>query len=288
MSSNVRAARGKLTASMLIFGTIGLFVRWIPLPSASIAFARALIGALFLAAVQLIRHQPFAWADIRRNIVRLLISGVLMGFNWILLFESYRYTTVAVATLCYYLAPVFVLMAAPLLLHEHWTRRKTLCIAAALAGMVLVSGVLQGGSGGAAQYRGILLAIGAAVLYAGVILLNKRMHGISPVDVTFVQLIVAGATVLPYACISGWGMCDLRGALLLAVVGMVHTGFAYHMYFSSVQALDAHTVSILSYLDPISAVLLSAIFLHEPLTVRTIAGGILIIGAAILSVRKSD
>ena len=131
MSSNVRAARGKLTASMLIFGTIGLFVRWIPLPSASIAFARALIGALFLAAVQLIRRQPFAWADIRRNIVRLLISGVLMGFNWILLFESYRYTTVAVATLCYYLAPVFVLMAAPLLLHEHWTRRKALCIAAA-------------------------------------------------------------------------------------------------------------------------------------------------------------
>lgn len=281
MFPSKHAARSEFILSMLIFGTLGLFVRWIPLSSAAIAFFRALIGALFLVVTQLVRRQSFAWQSIRHNALRLMVSGALIGFNWILLFESYRYTTIAVATLCYYLAPVFVMIAAPMVLHERWTRRKAICMVAALIGMVLVSGVLQGNAASASAYRGILLAVGAALLYAGVILLNKRMTDIAPIDMTFVQLTMAGLVVLPYACAAGWGTWSLRGGLLLLVVGVIHTGFAYRMYFSSVQALDAHTVSILSYLDPISAVLLSALFLREPLTVWTIAGGALIIGAVI-------
>lgn len=281
MFPSKHAAHSEFILSMLIFGTLGLFVRWIPLSSAAIAFFRALIGALFLVVTQLVRRQSFAWQSIRRNALRLMISGALIGFNWILLFESYRYTTIAVATLCYYLAPVFVMIAAPMVLHERWTRRKAICMVAALIGMVLVSGVLKGSAASASAYRGILLAVGAALLYAGVILLNKRMTDIAPIDMTFVQLTMAGLVVLPYARATGWGTWSLRGGLLLLVVGVIHTGFAYRMYFSSVQALDAHTVSILSYLDPISAVLLSALFLHEPLTVWTIAGGALITGAVI-------
>jgi len=278
-------AKIKLFSCMFLFGTIGLFVRAIPLPSSIVALVRAVIGTAFLLLVLVVRHEKPDIASIRRNLKTLAVSGTAMGFNWILLFEAYRYTTVAVATLCYYFSAIFVIIASPFLLKEKLTPVKTVCAAVALAGMVLVSGVLDGAAG-AFSPVGVALGLGAAVLYATVVLLNKRLQGISSFDTTITQLAVAAVVLLPYVLLTeniGSLSLDPFGLLMLLTVAIVHTGAAYAMYFSSLQALKAQTVALFSYLDPVVALLLSVFVLNEPMTPAGVIGAVLVLGAMLAS-----
>lgn len=278
-------AKLKLFLSMFIFGTIGLFVRMIPLPSSMIAFVRAAIGTVFLLGVMFLTKNPPNLADIRRNWKILVFSGAAMGFNWILLFEAYRYTTVAVATLCYYFSAIFVIIASPFLLKEKISPFKGVCVVAALIGMVLVSGVLEGGSASFSPV-GVALGLGAAVLYATVVLLNKRLSGISSYDTTVSQLATAAVVLLPYVLLTE----DVTaislppvGLVMLLTVAIVHTGIAYAMYFSSLQQIKAQTVALVSYLDPVVALLLSVFVLSEPMTVLGGIGAVLVLASMLAS-----
>lgn len=276
------AARGKLAASMAIFGTIGLFRRDIPLASGTIAFARGVGGTVFLLLFALLRGEKLSAAAIRRNLPVLLLSGAFIGFNWIFLFEAYNYTTVATATLCYYFAPVFVILLSPLVLHEKLTVKKGICTAVALVGMVLVSGVLQAGFSGNSEIRGVLFGLAAAVLYGSVMLLNQKLHDISAYEKTIMQLACAAIVVLPYVLLREAGsfvMPDAKAAVLLLVVCVVHTGIAYVLYFGSMKDLSAQTVAVFSYIDPVLAVLLSAIVLREEIGMTGYIGALLILGA---------
>ena len=273
----------KLMAAMALFGTIGLFVRRIGLPSGLIVFVRSVVGMLFLLGVLLLRRKKPDFAAIWKHGLLLLLSGACLGVNWILLFEAYRYTTVATATLCYYLAPVLVMLAAPLLLKERLTLRRALCAVAALGGMVLVSGIL---SSGEFSPKGIVLGLGAAVFYAGLILLNRRLGALDAFDKTIAQLFVAALVVLPYTLLAeSWSFSDFGGVtvILLLIVGILHTGIAYCLYFGAVGRLKAQTAAILSYLDPVVAVLLSALVLKEPLGMGGVLGSVFILGAALIS-----
>lgn len=274
-------ARLGLIVTMVIFGSIGIFRRYIPLPSGMIGACRGLMGMAFLLVLALVCKRRPSLKDIRASLVPLLLSGTAMGFNWILLFEAYRYTSVATATLCYYMAPIFVILASPIVLHERLTLRKVLCVLAAVAGVALVSGVSEAGS-----LTGILLGLGAAVLYACVILLNKRLGSVSTNDRTIVQLGTAGAVLVPYTLLAeslaGVTM-DGMGLVMLLIVGAVHTGFAYWLYFGSMKALPAQTVALYSYIDPIVAILLSALILGEALTPLGVVGAVLVLGATLVS-----
>lgn len=277
--------KASLSLSMVIFGTIGLFVRYIPLPSAVIALVRAAVGVVFLLAVMLLRRQKPDLPAIRKNGGKLIVSSAVMAFNWILLFEAYRYTTVATATLCYYFAPIFVTLASPFVLGEKLTGRKCICILAALCGMVLVSGVLDTGISDIGELTGVLLGLGAAVLYATVILINKKLSDISAYDRTVSQLGVAAVVMAVYLLFTTPEIPALTtGAILmLLVVGVVHTGFAYWLYFGSLEKIPAQTAAIFSYLDPVVAILLSATVLREGMTVFGAIGAVLILGATFVS-----
>ena len=222
-----------LLSSMAIFGTIGLLRRLIPYSSGFVALVRGLVGAIFLLAVVRLKGERPDFAAIRKNGLLLALSGGALGFNWIFLFESYNHTSVATATLCYYLAPILVIFAAPVLFQEKLTRRKLLCALAALIGMVLVSGVTDGGSAGTAAGKGIGFGLAAAVLYAAVMLLNKKITGIGTYDKTISQLFLAAAVMVPYVLltedVSEMVFSPLPAALLL-VAGVVHTGVAYWLY----------------------------------------------------------
>lgn len=280
------AARAKVILSMFIYGTIGVFVRYIPLPSSLIAMVRGLLGAPFLLLVMLAQKKRLSGPAIRRNLPLLCVLGVLLGVNWILLFESYRFTTVATATLCYYTAPIFIVAASPFLLRERMTLRKLLCVFTALAGMVFVSGAAEKGIPSLSEIRGVLLALGAAVLYAAIVMLNKKLKDISAFDRTIMQLAISALVLLPYNLLSGsfQGISlSAFSALMLLVVGVVHTGLAYYLYFGSMEDLKSQTLAILSYIDPVVAVLLSALILGEKLGLFGLIGAVLILGAAIVS-----
>ncbi len=282
------SAKGKLLASMVLFGTIGVFVRGIPLPSSVFALTRGLIGTLFLLAVLAIKGLRICMPDVRRNWVKLCLAGVFLGGNWILLFEAYRYTTVATATLCYYLSPLLVVLVSPLLFHERLTPFKLFCAALALVGMALVSGVTDAAPLDQSETVGILLGVGAAVLYACIVLLNKSLRAITQYDTTIVQLAVSAIVLLPYVCFTEC-MTEMafapRTVLLLLVVGVVHTGIAYALYFGSIKDLSAQTVAMFSYIDPIVAILLSVLLLKEPMGPIGMVGAALVLGATFLCER---
>ena len=272
-------------AAMGIFGTIGLCREYIGLSSAAVAFCRGVLGCGFLLLFMLITGKRFDRQAVKGNALILCLSGAAIGVNWVLLFEAYRYTTVATATACYYLAPMFLLLASPLV-GEKLTVKKLACIAVALVGMVFVSGVMEGGIPKLSELMGVLCGVGAAVFYATVMVLNKKLSPIPAYDKTAIQLAMAAAVVLPYILFTGdtdiSGM-DALGWVLLAVVGIVHTGLAYTMYFGAMGKLPATTVAVFSYLDPVIAVLLSALILREEMTGWGIAGTVMILAAALYS-----
>lgn len=287
---NNAAQRGALAAiifSMTLFGTIGLFVRWIPLPSATVALVRGAVGTVFLLAWMKLKGLKPDAAAVKKNLPLLCVSGAAIGFNWILLFESYRYTTVSTATLCYYMAPVLITMASPLVCGERLTARRLACVAAAVLGMALVSGVIPGGGLPVGQGKGVLLGLGAAVLYATVILLNKRISGLEAAPRTMLQLAAAAVVLVPYVLVTGvtdadgWGNLPLT-LVLLAVVGVLHTGFAYKLYFGSIQVLPVQTAAMLSYIDPVVAILLSALLLREAMSLPQALGAVLVLGSALV------
>lgn len=275
-----------LILSMCIFGTIGLVRRYIDMPSSFIALCRAVVGTAFLALIVVIRRDQIDFAAIRKNLFWLALSSIFLGFNWILLFEAYNFTTVTTATLCYYMAPSIVVLASHFLFRERLNRRKALCVAVAFAGMVLVSGVLKTGIPSIGEGKGILFGLGAAVFYACVVLLNKKITLQSPFDRTIFQLGLAAVVLLPYTLlteeVSGIAFTAVS-ILLLVIAGIVHTGIPYALYFSSIRDLPAKTVALFSYIDPILAIILSALVLKEPIGVSEIIGAVLILGAAYYS-----
>lgn len=286
MGKEKRAALGQMAASMAIFGTVGIFIKQIPFPSAVIALGRGIIGSIFLLLTAMIAKKPLDIPAIKKNLKLLIISGIAIGVNWILLFESYKYIPVSTATLCYYLSPVFVTMASPVILKEKLTGTKIACIGAALLGMVLISGVLQGNDGADSQFTGILLGCGAAVLYASVVLINKFIKDIPANDCTVMQLGTVAVVLLPYVLLTEnlaaieWSAVNLA---MLVFVGIVHTGIAYKLYFGAVPFVEGQTIALLSYIDPVITIVLAAIVLGEPLTIYSVVGAVLILGSTLVS-----
>jgi hypothetical protein len=268
-----------LIASMTIFGTLGIFVRNIPVSSGELALYRAVLAALLIAVFLLLTKQRIPFANIKKEVPLLLASGVAMGINWILLFEAYKYTTVSVATLSYYFAPVIVTVVCPVLFKEKLTGKQIVCFIMSTLGLVLITGIGDIGSGN--DFVGILFGLGAAVFYATVILLNKFIKNVEGIHRTFLQFLSAIVILVPYVIMtSGVTLGNLNGIgwVNLLIVGLIHTGVTYCMYFSSLKELTGQKAAILSYIDPLVAVMISVTILGESMTLWQMIGGILILG----------
>ena len=271
--------RLSIALSMAIFGTIGAFTRAISVSSGELALYRAVMACLLIGGYFLIRGEKLPVKELGRDLPLLLLSGAAMGVNWILLFQAFRYTTISAATLSYYFAPVIVIAACPVLFREKLTGRQVVCFVMSTAGIVLITGTAT--LGGGTDLIGILYGLGAAVLYAAVILVNKFIRKVTGLHRTFLQMVAAAVTLAPYVALTGGmnlGGLDGRGWICLLVVGIVHTGISYCLYFSSLKELPGQKAAILSYIDPLVAVAVSVAVLGEPLTARQALGGALILG----------
>ena len=281
----MKRARMMMIASMAIFGTIALFVRSISVSSGELALYRAMLASALIAVYLAATKQRIPFAAIRREIPLLLVSGVAMGINWILLFEAYKYTTVSVATLSYYFAPVIVTAVCPFLFRERLTRRQIACFLLSTLGLVMITGIGDV-SGGGSDLIGILFGLGAAVFYASVVLINKFIQNVEGIHRTFLQFLAAVVTLMPYVAMTSGvtlGGMDAVGWGCLLIVGLVHTGLTYCMYFSSLKELPGQKAAILSYIDPLVAVLVSVVLLGEGMTVYQAVGGMLILGFTLIN-----
>ena len=277
------AAKGLMAVAMFIFGTLAPFVRNINVSSGELALYRAVLAALLVGGYLLVTKQKLSLRSIKKELFLLLLSGVAMGINWIFLFEAYKYTTVSVATLSYYFAPVIVMVVCPLIFKEKLTGKQILCFAMATAGLVLITGTAGGGK---QDLLGIAFGLAAAAFYATVMLLNKFIKGVTGLHRTFIQFLSAIVVLVPYvACTSGFTLGGLSGTgwTNLLIVGLVHTGITYCMYFTALKELPGQKVAILSYIDPLVAVLVSVVLLNEGMTLLQMIGGVLILGFTLWS-----
>lgn len=278
--TKLKNARIMLIISMIFFGTLGLFVRNINLSSGEIALYRAVLAVILIGTYLLVTKQKISLKNAKKEVVILFCSGVAMGFNWLLLFEAYKYTTVSVATLSYYFAPVIVTIVCPILFREKMTIKQVLCFAMSTIGIVMITGIGDLGNSNT-HHIGILFGLGAAVLYATVVILNKFTKNIEGIQRTFLQFIAAIVVLLPYVLFSdGIHLANLefKGWICLLVIGLIHTGVCYCLYFSSLKELPGQKAAILSYIDPLVAVLVSVLILNETISGWQIIGGVLILG----------
>ncbi len=268
-----------LALSMAIFGTLGPFVRNISVSSGELALYRAIMASVLIGGVLAVTKQKIPFGKIKKEVPLLLASGIAMGINWILLFEAYKYTTISAATLSYYFAPVIVIIVCPILFKEKLTSKQIICFVMSTIGLVMITGI--GDMGGGSDLIGILFGLGAACFYATVILLNKFIKNVEGIHRTFLQFIAAVVVLVPYVAFSGGvtlGSMNTTGWICLLVVGLVHTGFTYCLYFSSLKELPGQKAAILSYIDPLVAVVISVTVLGEAMTLWQIIGGCLILG----------
>ncbi len=285
-----KTARLMLIVSMAIFGTLGLFVRHISVSSGELALYRAVMAAILIGFYLLITGNKIPFRNIKQDVPLLLASGMAMGINWILLFEAYKYTTVSVATLSYYFAPVIVTLVCPILFKEKMTIKQVICFVMSTLGIVMITGIGDVSVSGK-HVVGILFGLGAAMFYATVILINKFIKGVDGLHRTFLQFIAAIMILLPYVIATG-GMnlhlLDGIGWGSLLVVGIVHTGITYCLYFSSLKELSGQKVAILSYIDPLVAIVISVTLLGESMTAMQAIGGVLILGFTLWNEVKSS
>ena len=285
-----KTARLRLIVSMAIFGTLGLFVRHIQVSSGELALYRAIMAAVMIGGYLLITGNKIPFKTIKKDIPFLLLSGMAMGINWILLFEAYKYTTVSVATLSYYFAPVIVTLVCPILFKEKMSPKQIICFVMSTLGIVMITGIGDVSTSGT-NIIGILFGLGAAMFYATVILINKFIKTVEGLHRTFLQFVAAIIILVPYvAATSGINLrlLDTIGWGALLVVGIVHTGITYCLYFSSLNELPGQKVAILSYIDPLVAIIISVTLLGESMTVMQAIGGALILGFTLWNEVKSS
>ncbi len=280
MTTSKTKSKLMLSAAMAIFGTLGPFTRQIAVTSGELALYRAILAFAMLSCFLAATRQLPDFRAVRKELGLLLLSGMAMGINWVLLFQAYRYTTISAATLSYYFAPVIVTAVCPFLFREKLTRRQLLCFVMSTAGVVLIVG-MGGLSGSGTDAVGILFGLGAAVFYATVMLMNKFIRNVQGIHRTVVQFLGAILVLAPYVALAeGVHLAELHftGWVCLLVVGLFHTGFTYCLYFSAFKDLDGQEAAILSYIDPLVAVLVSFFVLGEAMTLPQLVGGALILG----------
>lgn len=277
------SAKAMMATAVFVFGTIAPFVRNINVSSGELALYRAVMASVLIGGFLLITRQSLSVSKIKKELLLLLTSGAAMGINWILLFEAYKYTTVSAATLSYYFAPVIVTVVSPLLFKERLSAKQIICFVMSTVGLVMITGTAVGGS---RDMLGIAFGLGAALLYATVVLINKFITGVEGIHRTFVQFLATIVVLAPYVALSsGFTLMQINkiGWILLIVVGVVHTGITYCMYFSALRELPGQKIAILGYIDPVVAVLVSVLWLGENITALQIIGGLLILGFTLWS-----
>ena len=265
--------------AMLIFGTNGYLVAHLSLQGSQIVLVRTLVGGLLLTAIVLLRG-GFDREAVRAEWRDLLFGGVALGLNWVALFTAYRLLNVSLATLIYYAGPMLVLLFSPLLFRESLTPQKIAAVVIVAAGLFCITGSITSAG---MSLTGLLAAVLSALFYASLIIFNKRIVKTGGMQTAALELDVAFVVVLIYVLLTAGIPRPLKTDIpYLLVLGLVNTGIAYMLYFTGLQKLPGQSVALISYVDPVSALVFSALLLHETMTPLQVLGAVLIIGGALL------
>ena len=272
----------KYLLALLLFGTNGIVASRISLSSYEIVYLRTFIGSLFLIAMFLLSGHKITFYHHKKDFIFLILSGMAMGGSWMFLYEAYTQIGVSIASLAYYCGPIIVMILSPLLFKEKLTSGKILGFICVLAGLFLVNGrVLKSTD----SPWGFICGIASALMYALMVIFNKKASSVKGLENSTVQLTVSFLTVALFVGMKQGFLIQIPSGSLLPIIflGLVNTGIGCYLYFSSLSRIPVQTISVCGYLEPLSAVCFSAIFLKEQLSLLQFIGAILILGGQFLS-----
>jgi len=277
---------GKLAfvLSMIIFGAIGVFAKYISLTSSEIAFWMSLIGACFLVVIFIYKKESFTKIAIIKNKWPLMLSSVALCGNWIFLFQAYKETTIANAALSYYFAPVLVICLSPVFLNEKLVGRKIIYVCVALIGLFLIVQIQS--TGDRDHFIGIVYGLIAACFYTVLTFTNKHIRGLKEPENTIIQLSLA-AFFLSLYIIGTTGFqvmtINFESVLILIALGIVHAGVGFFLFFLGMSQLKGQSIAILSYIDPLTSLVISTMIIGEKMTFLQMMGAVLLLGSTLLS-----
>ena len=271
----------KYIFALLLFGSNGIIASFIDLSSQNIVLLRTLIGSILLVSIFFISGGKLTFYKNKKQFLFLAVSGIAMGTSWMFLYEAYTRIGVSIASLLYYCGPVVVMALSPLLFKERLTVNKVIGFLAVVVGVVLINGNAFDGKG---DLFGIACGLLSAVMYAFMVICNKKAKDIVGLENSTLQLTIAFLTVAIFVGLKkGYAMQIAPMSILpILILGLLNTGTGCYFYFSSIGKLNVQTVAICGYLEPLSAVLFSVAFLKETMLPLQIIGAVLIIGGAMI------
>lgn len=273
--------------ALLLFGSNGIIASYIALSSTEIVLYRTFIGSVLLIFLFLITKNKWSFYKNKKHFSYLALSGIAMGLSWMFLYEAYDQIGVSVSSLLYYCGPVIVMVLAPIVFKEKLVMRKIVGFVAVLIGIILVNGNLVNGNN---NIFGILCGVMSAVMYSFMVIFNKKATNISGLENSLLQLTISCITVAIFILFRGnFSFYIPQDSIFpLIFLGVVNTGIGCYLYFSKLEKLPVQSVSVLGYIEPLSAVLLSVIILKETMSVMQIIGAVLVLGGAIYAERIVD
>ncbi|MFI3238696.1 MAG: DMT family transporter [Lachnospiraceae bacterium] len=267
----------------MMWGTLGVFVRYIPMSSAHIALVRTVVGSVTLVIIYMFRGNKIDIRVLKNNFIKLFVAGACIGFNWVILFEAYKVTSVSVATVVYYIAPAVVIVVSPILFAEKLSWNKMIGVLCAIVGMAFVS--FSAGVGEVSIW-GIFMAFCGAMMYATVTIVNKFIKDMGGFEAAMWEMIFAAGVLIPYCFLvekDSFVIPDALGVVNVLTISILHTGVCYGIYFAAIQRMKAQSVAICSFADPFTALIISALFLRERMTLTQVIGAVLIIGGVMFA-----
>ena len=280
-------ARLKLILATMVLGTIGFFAKQIPLPAHTIVLFRSGLAAAVIGVYFLLTRQKVRLPGTKRELCLLLLSGFCIAMNFLFLFEAYNWVPYSVATLCDYFAPVMVMILTPVIFREKLSVRQVVCFVMCTIGLLLLIGI--GGTEGEISTRGVIIGLTGMLFYVPVLMINKAIQDVGALERSFLQFSVAAVVLgvlLPFGELPDFSNMQTISWLYLCVIGIVHTGIAFCLYFSALPKLSGQEGALLSYIDPFVAVLVSVFILQEPISGMQVVGGVLLLGFTLISGNK--
>ncbi len=272
----------KYILALLLFGSNGIVASFIDLNSQNIVLLRTFLGSLLLISIFFISGEKLTFYKHKKQFLFLTVSGIAMGTSWMFLYEAYARIGVSIASLLYYCGPVIVMALSPILFKEKLTANKVVGFLSVIIGVIFINGNAFDGKG---DLFGINCGLLSAVMYAFMVIGNKKAKDIVGLENSALQLIIAFLTVAVFVGLKqGYTMQIASTSIApIFILGLLNTGIGCYFYFSSIGKLKVQTVAVFGYLEPLSAVLFSVIFLKETMLPLQIVGAMLIIGGAMYS-----
>jgi RarD protein len=276
----------KIITATLIFSFSPLVIKLIPLGAVSILWAINFIGVLFLSFNLLRQKRLRELVLLKKRLLPFLALGVVFTVNNVLFLSSIKITTIANAIITHYLAPIFLVLLGILFLKERIERISVVAIIISLVGVAILlspNDLTFNNS----HFLGLFLGTLSAIFFASEIIIKKYLSPLFDSDIiTICYVWLSVIFLLPFVSFSNILSLDNGSLFALISLGVFVTVIGIPLFIDGIKGVRVQDVGVLSYIEPLGAILWGSLFISKTLPLTTFLGGALILGSGYLIIRK--